>query len=270
MPPTPRFRFTPFRFPSSGVTRTLFGILGILLVLHLTVAIGHLVFHARLGALTVLADMDLEANLPTFFNAILFFIAAALFFLHGKALLIGQGWGWYLMAGIFTFLGVDEGSQIHEKFTPALKTLMSRTGGPLSGSAWLHYAWVIPYGLAALALLLIIWRWLVRLQAKFRWRLIFSGVVYLSGALGMEMVGARIVSGLTEKPPSEHPWLPCELYGGPIGCWLFNEPAYIAAYTLEETLEMTGLILLTRYLLMGFEEHGHVPTLGLEPIKTDS
>ena len=46
-------------------TRTLFTVLAILVALSLFTSFCHLVLHWRVEALTMLADLDTEANLPT-------------------------------------------------------------------------------------------------------------------------------------------------------------------------------------------------------------
>ena len=240
-------------FSSRTTTRRLFIVLGVLLGLHLLVVYCHLVLHLRVEALTQLVDLDLEANLPTFFNVSLFFIAAALFYLHGKAADGGKRGGWMLMAAVFVFLGIDEGSQIHEKFM--LFTLRLLGNGKQDGGdlGWFYYAWVIPYGLAAIGLVLMLSRWLFSLMPATRRGLIISGAVYCFGAVFMEMAGVKVARTLPYQDPSLFPWLPCASYDDPSSCWLYMEPRYIILYTLEETFEMIGLILCIRYLLRAFE-----------------
>ena len=70
--------------------------------------------HAKVETYTVLFDLDLEANLPTFFNCALYFLGAALMFVYGRNEEVALRRGCYLLAGVFAFGGVGEGSQIHE------------------------------------------------------------------------------------------------------------------------------------------------------------
>ena len=240
-------------FRSRATTRLLFTILGVLVMLHLFVAFCHLVMHWKVEALTQLVDLDLEANLPTFFNVSLFFIASALFYLHGKAAEGKQTHGWMLMAAVFIFLGFDEGSQIHEKFM--LFTLRLLDHGKQDGGdlGWFYYAWVIPYGLATIGLVLMLSKWLFNLKPALRNGLIISGIVYVFGAVFLEMAGGKLARTLPYKDASLFPWLPCDSYDDPSGCWLYMEPRYIILYTMEEICEMTGLILCIRILLKAFE-----------------
>lgn len=252
-------------FNSRKTTRLLFTVLGILVVLHLIVAFCHVVLHWRLEALTQLLDLDLESNVPTFFNALLFFIAAALFYMHGKAALPKMRMGWHVMAGVFVFLGFDEGSQIHEKFM--LVTLRLLNNGSQTGTdlGWFYYAWVIPYGLAAIALVLVLSRWLLALPPAVRNGLVLSGIVYVFGAVFLEMAGAKLIRTLPFQDASLFPWMPCEVYEDPSSCWMYMDARYIALYTLEETFEMIGLILCIHYLLKAFETSRMKVSLLLSP-----
>lgn len=223
------------------------------MALHLYVAFCHLVLHWKVEALTQLVDVDLEANLPTFFNVGLFFMAALLFYLHGKAEEGTHRRGWFIMAAACIFLGIDEGSQIHEKFMMFTLRLMNhgkQDGGDLG---WFYYAWVIPYGLASIALVATLGTWLLKIRPELRKGLLISGAIYVFGAIFLEMAGGKLARTLPYQDASNFPWLPCRIYDDPGSCWLYMEPRYIILYTLEETCEMTGLILCIRALLKAFE-----------------
>lgn len=249
-------------FHSRRTTRTLLIILGVLLVLHLIVVFSHLVLHKSVAALTELADLDLEANLPTYFNSLLFFIGAALFFLYGRMEGGRHRWGWLLMAATFCFLGVDEGSQVHEKLILFTQGLMAGTHLEGAARGWLYYAWVVPYLLAIVALLVILWRWFFGLSPQMRNGLVISGAIYVLSAAGLEMAEAKVATSFPWRDPSYYPWLPCEVYKAS-GCWMYMQPLYILMYTLEELGEMLALILCICTLLRGIEAKGMVLTLGM-------
>ena len=204
--------------------------------------------------MTQLVDLDLEANLPTLFNVLLFLMGAALFLLHGKAAEPKARRGWFVMACVFLFLSLDEGAQIHEKFM--LITIRLMNHGSVAGHfGWLYQAWVIPYLFASVVLGMILLRWFLRLPSKLQRGFVISGCVYIFGAVFLEMAGGKVIEMLTlpDKPPSLYPWMPCEIYPDPYYCWIYMEPRYIALYTMEEMGEMTGLILCIRVLLKAFE-----------------
>lgn len=207
---------TPYR-----VTRILLISFGFLLVAHGVVQIGHLVMHRALGALTMLFDMDREDNMPTFFNCALFFVGAALFYLAGKSEQQLPRRPWMIMALTFLFLAVDEGAQVHEQFMLVTLRLI---GWDEWHMGWLYYAWVIPYGIAAGALGIYMLRFMLRLPAATRNGLFVSGAVYVLGAVVMEAWSGKVAEAAHDTD------LPGNL-------------AYCVIITVEESLEMLGLIL---------------------------
>jgi len=245
-------------------TRTLFTVLAILVALSLFTSFCHLVLHWRVEALTMLADLDTEANLPTLYHVLLFFLGAVLFLLHGREVPAKAARGWKTMAGVFLFLGVDEGSQIHEKFMQFTKRLLAGSGGNTLGG-WFHYAWVIPYGLAAIVLAVVLLRWIMGLSPSLRKRLVASGILYVFGAVFMEMAGGKLIEGLTPVDPANYPWMPCRVFGDVSDCWIFMDPRYIAMYTVEETCEMAGLILCIRALLIELADRRKQLVLAILP-----
>ena len=164
-------------------------------------------------------NMDKEFNLPTLFAVSLFIVSSFLLkrisFLKGKE----SSSDWVLLSKIFLFLAFDEAFQIHEIFIlPNLRPYIHPS---------LASTWVIPYGLILIA---IAWRFkyfLMRVSRDTCLRLVRSGLVYVLGAIGMEMVGSFAVR-------SELIRLHSLQYGIITG--------------IEELLELIGLILLINTL----------------------
>lgn len=241
-----------FSLPATRTARLLGMGVALLVLLHLAGTACHLVFHIRAGAFITLFDLDLESNLPTFYNCLLFFVCAGLFLAHSRLWNVKQRYGWLVMTGACAFLGVDEGSQIHEKFM--LVTLRLLNHGQQNGSdmGWLYYAWVLPYGIAAALLVLTLTKWMLALDKEMRRGFILSGLVYVMGAVFMEMYSGRIAEHLDPSilPPGAMDYLPCEVYPAN-SCHLYTSVRYIAAYTLEETLEMVALVICAYTLMKG-------------------
>lgn len=238
------------------ITRWLAWGLIFLVAMHLIGVFCHFVLGIRAAAWVRLFDMDLETNLPSFYNCFLFFVCAALFFFHARIAPLEHRRGWMLMAFVFVFLGIDEGTQIHEKFISFTQRLLLPGQGKGTDIGLLYHAWVIPYALASIVLGLFLFRWLKSLDRRLLKGFVFSGMVYLIGAVGMEMVGGMIAAGLTPDgfSPDQMLWVPCDVYGIP-GCFVYASIKYVAAYTVEETLEMTGLILCAGVLLRSLESN---------------
>jgi hypothetical protein len=177
--------------------------------------------HDTLFGLVGLFDFDQERNVPTLFSASLFLLAAGLAFLVGRA---GRATHparvWASFAAVACFLAADEVAGIHEMFASPLRESLHATG-------FFRHAWVIPYGVAAAALAALVAPVLRRLSPASRRRFFLAGAVYVSGALGLEMVGGKYqeLAGVT------------------------RDLVYEAIATAEESMEIAGLILLVHALV---------------------
>lgn len=216
---------------------------------HLFVVFAHFVLHSPVRAATELFDMDLEANLPTLLNVLLFFFAGGLFYFAGLNEPKGARWQWNFLALAMVFLGFDEGSQIHEKLMLVTLRLINHGQQSNVNMGWLYYAWVIPYGLGVLVLVAVFARFFLRLPALTRKGLMISAVAYVFGAVFCEMWSGKVAERLEGTPWTEAQvaHLPCTVY--PDLCALYQSSSYVAIYTLEETMEMVGLILCIHALM---------------------
>lgn len=124
------------------------------------------------------------------------------------------------MAFIFLFLSIDETALLHERIGKSVKELINTSG-------FFHYAWVIPYGVALIVILIGYLNFLKKLPRNIMILFMVSGAIYISGALGFEMAGGR-----------HH-----ELYGD-------DTLLYSLLYTCEEFLEMLGILIFIYALLM--------------------
>ena len=165
-------------------------------------------------------NMDRELNLPTLFSTLLLLTCAFLLRRLSTIQSNDNAADWTLLSRIFVFLALDEALQIHEILIfPGLRHQIH----PALASTW-----VIPYGLIALGLLWRFRRFLTALPAKTSARFLRAGSIYLTGAIGMEMVGSFAVrSGLIR--------LHSFWYGAITG--------------IEESLELFGLILFLHALM---------------------
>lgn len=88
---------------------------------------------------------------------------------------------WALLSAIFFYISFDEVTHVHEEIGPLL-------GDALGASGFLA-GWVVPAMLVLLPLGLAYLRFLALLPARSRWLIVAAGVVFVGGALGMELVG---------------------------------------------------------------------------------
>jgi hypothetical protein len=182
-------------------------------------------------------DVDCEHNLSTWFSSSLLLLCSILLAVitsakkkYGEPHLLY----WGILSLIFALMSVSEALPISELLTGPLRDWLS-TGGLF------YFAWVIPGGIFVAVFGLVYLRFIfVGLDSKFRWLFVSAGLLYVSGGLGLEMIG-----GLQD-----------ELYGR-------SNLTYAALVTLEEFLEMLGAILFLYALMLytnrleGREYHGN-------------
>jgi hypothetical protein len=128
---------------------------------------------------------------------------------------------WLILVPLFLFLAFDELFTVHENLTEPLRDTFNTSG-------LLHFAWIIVYviGVAIVtAAFLPVW---FALEPIPRFWFATAALLYLLGAVGFEALGgARLEAAGTE-----------------------GDVVYAALYTVEEALEMAGLIVFMYALLL--------------------
>lgn len=129
---------------------------------------------------------------------------------------------WLGLVAIFLFLSIDEFVMIHDRLNATLRSTLNVSG-------FLHFAWIIPYGIAVIIFVFIYTKFVFRLPSRTRILFIIAGSIYISGAIGFEPIEEKFF----------------ELYG-------YKNVAYVALCTIEEIFEMAGIVVfiyaLTSYL----------------------
>ena len=196
---------------------------GTLFAAHLVGEIGIYAFDADKNWLLPF-NMDREFNIPTLFSSTIMLACAYTLNEIKKVSEKQSPKDWGLLSKIFIFLAMDEFFQIHEIFIiPDLRPYLS----PALGSTW-----VMPYTALVIYLGWRFSKFLRSLNKYTRQKFLQSAAIFLSGAIGMEMVGSYLVrSGIIR--------LHSIWYGSITG--------------LEEILELLGLIMfliaLANYLI---------------------
>jgi hypothetical protein len=87
---------------------------------------------------------------------------------------------WIVLSAIFCYMSIDELVEIHEWLNniPALENL----------HGLIHYGWVIPAGALVLVFASSYLRFLFHLPMKTRFKIALAGVLYVGGALGIELI----------------------------------------------------------------------------------
>jgi hypothetical protein len=126
---------------------------------------------------------------------------------------------WQGLALIFLFLSIDEAVGLHE-------LMIERTRVALNTSGIFYFAWIIPASVLVAIFVLAYLRLLLSLPSATRALWITAGTTFLSGTLGVEMLGG---------------W-----YAEKFGVENFT---YAMIATLEELLEMVGILIFVYALL---------------------
>lgn len=213
------------RVAPDRLTRTLWWMAAVIVAIHLAFMVLRYGFgHDVVFGVARFFRLDGERNVPTFFSAALLAIAAALLGFHGAHHAQrgdAQARQWTILAWIFTLLSLDEIAGVHEYLGRLLREATHL-------EKWVHFVWPFP-ALALVAILYLAYRpWFASLDRATRRGTVFAGVVYLSGATLMELVGGA--------------------YWARVGAYTMDL-TYTLITTVEESLEMIGMLLFIGVLL---------------------
>ena len=212
-------------------------VLLIIFCLVLLSTLGELYSHfgsdARFSRTVRLFFLDREKTIPAFYSSL------ALFFCGILLAVIAKGKYqkhdkyrryWKFLSWIFVYLAIDENVGIHELTGAPVKNMLNISG-------FLSYAWVIP-GIILFSLFVLVYlKFVLSLPAKIKVLFISAAAIFVTGALGIEMIGANLhVLKGTDN-------------------W-----AYVMVFTIEETLEMVGIAVFMYALLEYLKQY-------VEPLK---
>jgi hypothetical protein len=134
-------------------------------------------------------NLDEEATFPAFFSSVLLLLSAILLFVISTEKK-GEKYyrRWQVLGFVFLFLCLDEIISIHEEVAVEvqLRLFDQRGFGDLNG--FFYYSWVIPYAVFFLVVALYFFKFVLSLPPKIRNLFILAGCVYVSGALGCELI----------------------------------------------------------------------------------
>jgi hypothetical protein len=182
----------------------------------------HVLGYDRLFGLIPKFDLGGGANVPVWYQSLsMLFCALLLAFIAvarnaQRARFVRH---WQGLSLIFLYLSLDEASTIHEATIVPLRHALRATG-------LFYYPWVLLGAAFALMVLIAYLRFLAHLPPPFRWLFPTAGAIYLSGAIGMEMLSGAYSS----------------LRGQ-------NNMTYSLYVLLEEFLEMAGIVTFISALL---------------------
>ena len=170
-----------------------------------------------------LFNLDRELNFPTWYSALMLGFCAILL----KIIAVGKKQqgdrytkDWQLLSVIFCWLAIDEVVSIHEIL------IIPEVSEALNLPWFLHSMWVIP------GFVFVVWfgkrysKFVRHLPSNSRRHFIIAACTYIGGALIMEMLGSHFAESIGQQ-----------------------HIVYALIATVEELLEMIGIVLFIRALL---------------------
>lgn len=160
--------------------------------------------------------LDAEQNIPTWFSSVLILLAGlgvGGLAWHEKRIGSKDAWRYAFLAVVLFYMSCDESARLHEMPAESLRERLNLTG--LLYSGWILVAAVMVLAVGFLMLPLV-----KRASPRLRWAALVGAGVYLTGAIGGEMIGSLMVAD----------------YGKP-------SFQYFLVSTFEETCEMVGMLI---------------------------
>jgi hypothetical protein len=131
--------------------------------------------------------VDNEANIASWYSSALLLLCAILSSVIAFILTMDRRpylWHWRSLAFIFLYLSIDEAASLHEQ--------LSRIGDLIKTSGLLFAARVIPAFFMVGIFVIFYLQFLAYLRPKTRRLFWLSGVTYITGAIGCELIGVAI------------------------------------------------------------------------------
>ena len=226
-------------FTPGSVFKLLLLIIGVLTYLNVLALLFWFLYDDPFHTFYKYFNVGRERNIPTLYSVIALTVAATLLATnarHSWEKCDGQHRYWAGLGLIFLFLAFDEGTKIHEKTSNVIEQWITPQG-------YLYWLWVIPYGSAVLVLAAVYLRFMIRLSRTTRYYFILAALLFLGGAIGVDMLQAREAYLNID---SDYTILYCVLY------------------SLEEFLEMIGVAVFIYALLKNLADESPVIRITLQ------
>ena len=209
--------------PPEKVCKILLVIIMILIFTNLLSHAGAFIFnqYSEANYSARLFRLDSESNLPTFYSSLSLGICSILLAIiasHKKVTNSRYTKHWKFLSLLFFVLAIDEIAMMHEILTVLQE--------PLNIDGSFYFTWVAPAFIFLLVFSVTFISFLKSLPQKIRTLFILSGMIYVGGAVGVEMIGGY------------H----SEMYGD-------NNFVHGMITTIEESLEMMGILVFIYSLL---------------------
>ena len=171
-------------------------------------------------------DVVTEGNIPSWFSGTLLFISAALAgIIAADARRRGDRyrWHWLALAVLFVLFSLDEVAYLHE----GVSNFMGR-----NSIGFMEIGWIIPGAIFVLIAGLAFAPFILNLPSRTRLLFIIAGALFLTGALGLEVVESLL-----------------------LGDWDFQATPVLISNHLQELFELLGVSVFIYALLSHIKAH---------------
>jgi len=182
-----------------------------------------------------------DANIPTWYSSFTLLVCSVLLGVIAVAKRAqGERYAlhWGFLCAVFLFMSIDEVATIHEHMGPVFNSVFEsvgiRTGGVF------YFTWVIPAAVFVVIVGLGYVRFLAALPRSTGVLFVVAGALFVVGALGFEMLSARLISFYGENWSYGADYIPNT-----------TKIAVALQSSVEETLEMLGVVVFI-YALMSY------------------
>jgi len=213
-----------------AVAKVLAGVIGVLIVVGALAnyAIFNLAPHPEHDIADVLKRFDLghEPSIPAFYSAVVMLASSAVLWFLAKYDHQGEKerrTAWHILAFVMLGLAIDEVVMFHEMGTAAMEKF--GLSGPF------YFSWVIPGFIFVCVFVAVFARLLLKLDLRTRVLFIVSGLLFISGAIGMELIAGVIFDAAEDEAAA------------------LRSVSHVLVQAVEEGLEMLGMALFLCALL---------------------
>ncbi|MCM2375137.1 hypothetical protein [Aporhodopirellula aestuarii] len=174
---------------------------------------------SQIGDVLKRFDLGHEPSIPAFYSATLLLASGGILGFLGVYDKSDQGRRlryWRFMAIVMTALAIDEAVMFHEMGDALMR--MTPMGDLL------YFSWIIPAGLFVIVVGLLNLRFILNLPPRTKRLILLSGVIFVTGAIGMESVAGVIFSAAEDELAAQ------------------QNIAHVISQSIEEALEMLGVV----------------------------
>ena len=184
-----------------------------------------------------LFDLSREMNIPTWYSVLQLFAVAFALALAARIQQLKSlpSIAWWGLSAMFLYMSLDEATEMHGLWRTGFEDFA------IPGTSHVFFSWIIPATFVVFAVGVIYTRWLFSLPRRTATLFFVAGFIFILGALVFEGIGAFLADET------------------------FFNPSYLVVSTIEETLELYGILIMLCAVFDYLQGQGIKVVLAPEP-----